>query len=330
MSIDAIWYNNNPLSLLLSPLSWLYCGVASLRRRAYQQGWLYVPDIPVPVIVVGNISVGGTGKTPLVIWLAKWLQQQGYKPGVVSRGYGGKAKSWPQIVKVNSNPLRVGDESVLLARRCHCPVVVAPRRIAAANTLLDEFDCDIIISDDGLQHYPLKRDIEISLVDDIRRYGNRRCLPAGPLRESLTRLQSVDFRVAKGTAMEGEFSMQYQIEPLRSLRQVRNTLNIESLRGETVHAIAGIGHPPRFFMRLKDLGLKVIEHPFPDHHPYQREEIFFNDDYRVLMTEKDAVKCLGFADERHWSVPIEATLPHNFATLLQQRINKLAAAYFTQ
>ncbi len=323
MSIDAIWYTNHPLSLLLAPLSWLYCSISGLRYRAYQNGWLYIPDMPVPVIVVGNISVGGTGKTPLVIWLANWLQQQGYKPGVVSRGYGGRAKTWPQIVRVNSNPSRVGDEAVLLARRCHCPVVVAPRRVAAVQTLLEAFECNIIISDDGLQHYSLKRDIEISLVDDIRRYGNRRCLPAGPLREPLSRLQSVDFRVAKGAAMEGEFSMQYHIEPLRSLRQVRQTLDIESLRGQTVHAIAGIGHPPRFFMRLKDIGLKVIEHPFPDHYHYRREEIYFDDDHAVLMTEKDAVKCLSFADDRHWSVPIEAHLPHDFEQQLTQRLSGL-------
>jgi len=323
MSIDAIWYNNNPLSILLSPFSWLYCSISSLRRQAYHKGWLHIPEIPVPVIVVGNINVGGTGKTPMVIWLAKWLQDQGYKPGVVSRGYGGQAKTWPQIVKVNSNPFRVGDESVLLARRCHCPVVVAPRRVAAVNTLLEQFDCNVIISDDGLQHYALKRDIEITLVDDIRRYGNRRCLPAGPLREPLKRLQAVDFQVAKGAAMEGEYSMQYQMDALRSLRQVRKTMNIESLRGETVHAIAGIGHPPRFFMRLKDLGLKVIEHPFPDHHPYQREDIYFNDEYPVLMTEKDAVKCLSFADDRHWCAPIEAHLPNDFAKQLKQRLATL-------
>ncbi len=327
MPIENIWYSNHPLSLLLTPLSWLYCGIARLRRQAYRYGWLHIPDISVPVIVVGNLSIGGTGKTPMVIWLANWLAEQGYKPGVVSRGYGGQAKNWPQIVKVNSNPFRVGDESVLLARRCNCPVVVAPRRVAAAHTLLQEFDCNIIISDDGLQHYALQRDIEISMVDDILRYGNRRCLPAGPLREPLKRLHDVDFRVAKGAAMEGEFSMQYHIGELRALRQVRNTLNINTLRGETVHAIAGIGHPPRFFMRLRDLGLKVIEHPFPDHHPYRREEIHFDDDYPVLMTEKDAVKCQGFADDRHWAVPIDAHLPADFG---EQLLHKLAALHKTR
>ncbi len=322
MSIENIWYNNHPLSLALTPLSWLYCSVARLRRQAYQRGWLSVSDIPVPVIVVGNISVGGTGKTPMVIWLVNWLREQGYKPGVVSRGYGGQAKTWPQVVKVNSNPFRVGDESVLLARRCHCPVVVSPKRVEAVQTLLQTFDCNIIVSDDGLQHYALQRDIEITMVDDIRRYGNRRCLPAGPLREPLSRLASVDFQVAKGAAMEGEFSMQYPIGSLRSLSLVRKTQELSALRGKTVHAIAGIGHPPRFFMRLKDAGLHLIEHSYPDHYPFQRQDIYFNDDYPVLMTEKDAVKCLGFADERHWAVPIEAHLPVNFAEQLKRRLTQ--------
>lgn len=328
MKLDNLWYTNHPLSLALAPLSWLFCGLVELRRHAYRQGLLANRRVAVPVIVVGNITVGGTGKTPLVIWLSQFLQQHGFQPGIVSRGYRGRAKHWPQQVFIDSDPLLVGDEPVLLARHSGCPVAVAPRRLAAVKRLLEQHNCNIIISDDGLQHYALYRDIEIAVVDGVRRYGNRRCLPAGPLREPLHRLSTIDFLVIKGAALSSatrqEFSMQYDIKTLKNLSDEQCTQPLAALRGQKVHAVAGIGHPARFFTRLRDQGLKLHCHEFPDHHHYQAADIQFNDDLPVIMTEKDAVKCHQIAGPQHWYLAIEARLPASFEERLLNRLKRIS------
>lgn len=327
MKIDDIWYGtNHPMSLALAPLGWLYCGVASLRRKAYLRGLLTIQQLAVPVIIVGNITVGGTGKTPLVIWLARYLSQHGFRPGIVSRGYGGNLPSkLVQQVLPNSDPKRIGDEPVLLARHSGCPVAVGVDRLRAVQELLDHHHCNVIISDDGLQHYRLDRDIEIAVLDDVRRYGNRRCLPAGPLREPVKRLESIDFIVTKGATLEHEFTMQYVLQPLVRLDNKKITQPLDSLRGQVVHAVAGIGHPAKFFNRLHDHSLILKEHVFPDHYMYQAADIQFNDDFPVIMTEKDAVKCQHIATDRHWYLPIEARLPEAFGKQLLTRLNKRIA-----
>ncbi len=327
MKIDDIWYGtNHPFSLLMAPLGWLYCGVASLRRKAYLHGLLRMHPVSVPVIIVGNITVGGTGKTPLVIWLARYLTQHGFRPGIVSRGYGGSLPSrLVQQVLPNSDPKRIGDEPVLLARHSGCPVAVGVNRLQAVQELLEHHQCNVIISDDGLQHYRLDRDIEIAVLDDVRRYGNRRCLPAGPLREPVKRLESIDFLVTKGATLEHEFTMQYMLQPLVRVNNKKITQPLDLLRGETVHAVAGIGHPAKFFNRLRDHGLRLKEHAFPDHHAYQASDIQFNDELPVIMTEKDAVKCQRIATSRHWCLPIEARLSEDFGKQLLTQLNKRIA-----
>jgi len=319
IDIEQIWYGKSPWQLALLPLSWMFCMVDQLRSLLYQVGLIKPQQVSVPVIVVGNISVGGTGKTPLVTWLVKHLKKQGYRPAVVSRGYGGEANSWPQQVRKDSDPRMVGDEAVLLAQRCDCPITVGPQRIAAARALLAHTDCDIIVSDDGMQHYQMHRDLEIAVVDGVRRYGNGHCLPAGPLREPPRRIATVDMVVVNGIAGRGEFAMQLQGTRLVNYAQPQLSTSIEHFTGQRVHAVAGIGNPKRFFDQLRRAGLEVIEHPFPDHHPFVRDEIYFDDDLPVIITEKDAVKCRHFVDTRHWVLPVEARLDDIF----EHRLNLL-------
>lgn len=310
--LDELWYADSFASLLLAPLGWLFCALAILRRKAYRLGLLTVERMPVPVIVVGNITVGGTGKTPLVAWLARFLRQAGYTPGIVSRGYGGRSGNRTQPVGSDSDPAVVGDEAVLLARRSGCRVVVGTDRVAAARALLEQGHCDVIISDDGLQHYRLGRDVEIAVIDGTRRLGNRRCLPAGPLREPVRRLRHVDIVVVNGAQEEGAYSMRLIGPDAVNLVDEGLSRSLEEFRGAEVHAVAGIGHPVRFFSQLRENGLRAIEHPFPDHYPYQPEDLAFTDGSPLLMTEKDAVKCRGFAQPHFWYVPVEARLDKGF------------------
>lgn len=319
--LDHYWQDRNFVSLLLLPLSWLFCLLVRLRRLLYHVGFLRVVPLPVPVIVVGNITVGGSGKTPLVIWLAKFLRQQGYQPGIVSRGYGGKAEKWPQAVEADSDPQLVGDEPVLIVRRTGCPMVVGPDRVAAAQTLLAHADVNIIISDDGMQHYRLCRTVEIAVIDAARGLGNGHCLPAGPLREPAERLQSVDLIVVNGGERVGAFPMRLDITATCSVPggEVRP---LSQFRDQRVHAVAGIGHPARFFAALRGRGIAPIEHPMPDHHAYRPEDVSFGDSLPVLMTEKDAVKCQSFTNGNLWAVAVEAELAAGFGTALLARLKK--------
>ncbi len=317
MIINDLWYKKHPLSTFLIPFSWLFCAVIRIRRQAYKYNLLTRNHIPIPIIVVGNITVGGTGKTPLVSWMGKFLQQHGFKPGIISRGYKGHAKEWPQIVNSDSDPYLVGDEPVLLARQSGCPVVVSPKRFQSASILTK--DCDIIISDDGLQHYALHHDIRIAVVDATRLYGNQRCLPAGPLREPLNWLAEMDFIIMNGSQDKTKDTMQYQFKLLRRVLDDKILYSLASLKGQTVHAVAGIGNPDKFFNSLRNNGLIVHHHPFPDHHSYHPNDIQFGDDLPVIMTEKDAVKCQNFANQQHLYLPIEASV--NFGKQLLSLIN---------
>jgi len=314
--LERHWYNRTAVSLALRPLSWLFCTLVWLRRWLYRLGLLRTTRLPVPVVVVGNITVGGTGKTPLVIWVAGRLKQAGYAPGIVSRGYRGRARRWPQQVRADSDPYMVGDEAVLTARRTGCPMAVGPDRVSAARALLAHARCDVIVSDDGMQHYALGRDVEIAVIDGVRRFGNGFCLPAGPLREPVSRLERVDCVVTNGLAAHNEYRMLYTVEELHHLENGEAPRPLESLRGQTVHAVAGIGNPDRFFDMLRSHGVTVNEHPFPDHHPFTEADLDFGDDEPVVMTEKDAVKCRRFARPHYWYVPVKAQLDEAFGVHL--------------
>ena len=304
--LEQHWYRFTPVSLLMLPVSWLYCLLMVLRRGLYRLRIFSPVRLPVPVIVVGNITVGGTGKTPLVIWLADFLRQQGMRPGIVLRGYGGSAVDWPLVVTPDHDPDVVGDEAVMLARQSRCPVAADPDRVRGAQHLVREHHCDVIVSDDGLQHLRLARDIEIAVIDGARRFGNGRCLPAGPLREPVSRLRDVSLRVVNGEPRQGEVGMMLAETGLCRVNAPESYASAGSFRGETVHAVAGIGHPDRFFTHLRRLGLKVIEHPFPDHYRFRAADIRFGDGLAVIMTQKDAVKCERFADDNMWYLAIEA------------------------
>jgi tetraacyldisaccharide 4'-kinase len=318
--LDYYWYNKSAVSLVLTPISWLYCLVAIIRSLAYQFHLVKTHRLPVPVIIVGNITAGGTGKTPMVTWLVDFLRSHGYSPGIVSRGYGGGARHWPQQVRVDSDPRMVGDEAILLARRCRCPMAVGPVRVEAAQALLDHTECDIIIADDGLQHYALDRDVEIAVIDGVRRFGNGKCLPAGPLREPRRRINTVDIVITNGVPGPREYSMTLKPGLVQNMasREKRSSLN--SFRGKKVHAIAGIGNPDRFFTELQEYGMEVVPHDFPDHYFYTPEDILFDDELPVFMTEKDAVKCTSFADERHWFVPVDAQVDERISPILLRLI----------
>ena len=311
-SLVRSWYDGSPWLFFLVPVSWLFCLLVWLRRVTYRSGLRRVYRAPVPVIVVGNITLGGTGKTPLVIWLADFLRDRGYRPGIVSRGYRGKSADWPRLVGADSDPALVGDEPVLLARRCACPVVVDPERSAAVRFLLARHDCDVVISDDGLQHYALARDIEIAVLDGARRAGNGFCLPAGPLREPASRLGEMDMVVINGAAGPGEYSMQLRGGFARNLADPQLQVPLLSFGGRVVHALAAIGRPERFFQDLEAAGLDIQAHEFPDHHAFRKEDLEFSDDKPVLMTEKDAVKVAPFANARFWVVPVSAELAPAF------------------
>jgi tetraacyldisaccharide 4'-kinase len=318
------WYSRNPLSTALRPLSWLYRLLIAARRGCYSLGLRQITRLKAPVIVVGNVTVGGTGKTPFVIWLADTLAREGYAPGIVARGYRGRARHWPQQVRPDADPIMVGDEALVLARRCACPVAVGPDRVAAAEALLRYHRCDIIISDDGLQHYALGRDIEIVMIDGVRRFGNGYCLPAGPLREPVKRLEAADFVVVTGgAALRHEYPMTLHATALRNVRRDSLTFAPGQFPHRHIHAVAGIGHPARFFRQLKQLDFGLIEHAFPDHHDFSEQDLAFGDDLPVVMTEKDAVKCRRFCHDNCWYLAVDARPDERLETRLLAMIRDL-------
>lgn len=314
------WYTSTPAPWVLRPLAAAFGLVARLRRKR-QQARARLERPAAPVIVVGNIAVGGTGKTPFVIWLVERLREWGWKPGVVSRGYGGNSNTWPRRVDAASDPGEVGDEPVLIATRARCPVVVGPDRRAAAQMLLADGAVDIVVSDDGLQHYRLWRDLEIVVVDASRGLGNGQLLPAGPLREPAARLGEVGLVVANGTGWTAptgrQITMRLYATAAHAL-QGDTVRPIAAFAGETVHAVAGIGNPARFFSMLSQQGIRLVMHPFPDHHPFQAADLDFGDGLPVLMTEKDAVKCRALGDGARWVVPVEAGIGADGVALVQE------------
>ena len=302
------------------PLGWLFRLGATLRRAAYSSGPLTAYRAPVPVIVVGNITVGGTGKTPLVIALVQAAVARGLKVAVVSRGFGGKTDQYPRQVTADSNALEVGDEPVLIARRTGVPVILDPDRRNALDVAIREYSPDLVISDDGLQHYALPRSAEIVVVDGQRGLGNGRCLPEGPLREPATRLKEVDFVFITPEGWSGAYPMIMRPADITSLA-TEATLDPRAFlrKHPQVHAVAGIGNPKRFFNLLSMLGLGTTPHVFPDHHAFQPADLAFADGLPVLMTEKDAVKCAPFAEPHWWYLPVTASLPEG---LLEQMLDR--------
>lgn len=322
-SVERHWYRDSFVSRLLLPLSWFYRFLVFLRRTLYRAGILRSVHPGAPVIVVGNITVGGSGKTPLVIWLARFLREQGWRPGVVTRGYGGQARDWPQTVTPESDPESVGDEPVLLARAAGCPVVADPERARGAERLV-RLGCNIVVSDDGLQHYRLARDFEIAVIDGARRFGNGRCLPAGPLREPVHRLDDVQARVTLGEARTGEWAMAFETKSFHRLEAPETTVEADHFRGQPVHAVAGIGHPARFFEQLRRLGLDVVPHPFPDHHRFCERDLAFGDAHETVMTQKDAVKCERLAGVTGWYLAVEARPDPAFADFIRHWLKEHA------
>lgn len=314
------WYHPHAIRWLFWPWSLLYRVVLKVRKALFRLKILKQRYLPVPVIIVGNITVGGTGKTPFVIWLAKQLKQAGYRPGIISRGYGGQAEHYPHLVMPNSDPAIVGDEPVIISRHTLCPMAVSPNRYAAGERLLQDYDCNIIIADDGLQHYALGRDIEIVIVDGQRQFGNQLCLPAGPLREPISRLSDVDFIVENHGFNSKNYTM--TLSQIYAVNLSDSTIKrpLSSFTGKSVHAIAGIGNPQRFFDQLSSQGLSLITHAFDDHHPYKAEDLNFNDKNPVLMTEKDAVKCQQFSNTNTWYIPIEATVSNQLEQHILQKL----------
>jgi len=304
--LNSVWYGNSPLRWAFWPASLLYLALAKLRRDAYARGWRKAVDIAVPVIVVGNVSVGGTGKTPFVIWLAAQLKQRGRRVGIVTRGYRGKGKEWPRAVTADSDPDEVGDEPVLLARRTGCPVVAGPDRVACVEALLKDARVDVVLSDDGLQHYRLGRRIEIAVVDGVRGMGNGLCLPAGPLREPPARLAEVDAIVVNGGTWghAGVFRAQAVVTKVYNLNDGAER-TLDSFRSEQVHAVAGIGNPQRFFDLLEAADLDVVAHPLEDHADIGPGELTFDEPGAVLITEKDAVKCERLKLAGVWCVVVD-------------------------
>ncbi len=320
-AISQQWYTPKPWGNFLWPLSKIFSYIVRLRKYLYDKGIFSSYKASVPVIIVGNLTVGGTGKTPLVIYLSQLLKQHGYRPGIVSRGYKGQVNS-VVLVSPYSNPKVVSDEAVLLANRSQCPVIVAKKRSVGVEQIVRHNNVNIIISDDGLQHYALQRDVEIAVIDGDRRFGNGQSLPMGPMREPESRLSTVDLVVTNGgkNVAGDEHHMRLMCQQLYSLSHPNKTIDILSLRGKTVHAVAGIGYPERYFQQLRDLGLIVLPHPFPDHYEFSPADISFPDQLPILMTEKDAVKCKHFANQKHWVVAINVELPVSFDEKLLQLI----------
>lgn len=326
--IEQFWYRVRPSHLVLYPLSLIFAAIGAARRAMYRTGWRRTEHLPVPVVVVGNIAVGGTGKTPLVLWLSEFLQERGHRPGIVTRGYGGSERL--QEVRPDSDPMLTGDEAALLARRSGLPVFAGRDRVPAARALLAVHpECTVIVSDDGLQHYRMHRDVEIAVVDGERGFGNGWLLPAGPLREPVRRLDSVD-AVVVNQGSPG--SLDARLSGFRMQLAGRNFHNLlnpavhafaSDLKDRPLHAVAGIGNPKRFFDTLQALGLTFRAHPFPDHFRYRPADLAFVGDETLLMTEKDAVKCTAFARDNWWFLPVEAEVDAGLGELILAKLRSV-------
>ncbi len=326
--LERVWYADGKGRFLLLPLSALYCAANAYQRKTQLKELSQnPPNINVPIIVVGNITVGGTGKTPVTVHIVKLLKKSGYKPAIITRGYGGKAQTWPQKVTAKSDAEMVGDEAVLMATRSGVPVYAGANRLESIQQLLSETVCDVIVSDDGLQHYKMPRDIQIAVIDGERGFGNGLCIPAGPLREKINRLDECDLLVLNGLSKSKDKYLNQAHTMSLSGDSIINLTTAEErplkdFFGETIEAVTGIGNPKRFYSTLENTGLIVNQHSFPDHHAFSKNDLLFNEDgfdknsYNkiVIMTEKDAVKCKSLIGDQanYWYLPISVVLPIEF------------------
>jgi tetraacyldisaccharide 4'-kinase len=324
--LTSVWYEERPVPFWLGALEWVYESALLLRRWTYRRRLFTVRRLPVPVVVVGNLTVGGTGKTPVVSWLVRELAQRGWRPGVAMRGYRGRLRV-ATLLGPETEPSEVGDEAVLQYKACSCPVAVGVDRAEAGALLIERAGCNVVICDDGLQHWALRRDFEIAVVDGDRRFGNGRLLPAGPLREPAERLGLIDVVIVNGGPVgPGETPLSVTGRTAVSLRDPGRMVDLRSWRGRRVHAVAGIGNPERFFRMLEGLGLEVIRHPLPDHHRFDGAELKFGDGLPVLVTEKDAVKCTSFAGPETYAVPVEAVLPSELVDRIHLALHQIPRA----
>jgi tetraacyldisaccharide 4'-kinase len=315
------WYRRGAIAWLLWPLSLVFRIGVALRRVLYFLRILKSAHPGIPVIVVGNLTVGGSGKTPLAIWIAEFLRSRGWSPGIVSRGYGANV-SEPRAATLASEAADVGDEPIVLARRSGCPVWIGPDRVRVAAALRAKHEeVNVLILDDGLQHYRMRRDVEIALLD-ARGFGNGFLLPAGPLREPPSRLKSVDAVVRHGVEKSEGFSMSLEGETLHRMTDSRERQPLKAFAGQKVHAVAGIGDPNRFFVHLGKAGIQVVPHPFPDHHRFSPRELEFGDEAPVMLTEKDAVKLRSAARPNWWVLPVSARLDPAFGTWLLGKLDE--------
>jgi tetraacyldisaccharide 4'-kinase len=325
---QRLWYQKKLhwIAWPFVPFAWVFASIVRCRRFLYQRNLLAVFDSKIPVIVVGNLTVGGNGKTPLVIAIAEHLQNQGFKIGIVSRGYKGDHRS-PMRVNSQSDASMVGDEPLMMAQKLSCPIVVGKNRVEALQYLLSlpplekgvgrrpgGFLLDYIISDDGLQHYALGPLLEIVVIDAERQFGNGYCLPIGPLREPISRLSEVDLIVSKGVlpAFPDSYHMFYQMGACYQALDINHCKALSTFKDQSVHAVAGLGHPEPFFKQLSALGIQVIPHAYPDHHHYSASDLYFQDDLPIILTEKDCVKCRPFLKSTHWVLPIQAIVSPGF------------------
>lgn len=305
--LEALWYKKSCYTKLLAPFALLF-GVLTALRRVYYRLFPPVPS-PVPVIVIGNITVGGTGKTPLLIAVAKALEEKGLSVGVISRGYKAKTRDFPKWVQEHDSAALVGDEPSLIARHIQGPVVIDPNRVRALHYVLTLKPCDIVLSDDGLQHLALPRDMEIIVIDGLRFFGNKKLLPQGPLRESIARLVKADFRVVNQGKYDHAWSMRLEPEPLRRVKD--NAVVEKETVKQPIAVVSGIGNPERFWHSLSGLGIVGVPYVFPDHHCYTAAD-FTMPENSIIMTEKDSVKCAAFAAAHWYYLPVRACLPEAF------------------
>lgn len=328
--VDRLWYRSARPLWPLWPLAWLYRFIAARRRR---QALITLGGdrLAVPVIVVGNITAGGTGKSPLTAWLVETLRDAGWSPVILTRGYGGKANSYPLLVTSDTGSTAAGDEPVMLAQQCHCPVVVDPQRYRGGQWAIEQALGDVLVCDDGLQHYRLPRDIELAVFDGVRGLGNGAPIPVGPLREPAERLSAVDFVITNGLrplplAHPAQHCMTLAPAWVRNLHS-GETRPADWLAGQRVRAVAGIGNPARFFQTLSDLGASVRSRAFADHHVFRAEELAIEAGELLLITAKDAVKCQDLAPPQTWVLEVRAELPEDFRSALIDRLETLRAGY---
>ena len=324
----AAWYAGHPALALLRPLEALYRRVVTRKRARFLSGESASYRAPVPIIVVGNITVGGTGKTPMILWLIEHCRQQGLKVGVVSRGYGAKPPQLPWRVQADQPADQAGDEPLLIVQRTGVPLMIDPDRSRAVQALLASEPLDLILCDDGMQHYRLARDLELVLVDAARGLGNGRCLPAGPLREPAERLQDADAVLFNGASADRADGFGFCLQPsaLVNLRTGERRALDHFPAGQRLHAVAGIGNPQRFFNTLLGLNWQPVPHPFADHARFSVQSLAFSPPLPLVMTEKDAVKCRAFAADDWWYLAVDAAPSPAFVAWFDQRLDRLLAA----